>query len=428
MKFRRDGFERPASEQLASTPGLYGANTLARFWGIDHADVSAEQWAAAAAAAVDRLLPGASELLAQRGWSGLMEHILGEAQFGPDRYRLSHARRIYYQLRPVLPRRLIAVARGALSKRAHAFRLGWPIEDRYVRFMHEVLNRVAAGRLELQATARSRLWPGGAPFAFVLTHDVERADGQAFVRRVADLDERYGFHAAFNFVPEDYPVDRVLLRELQMRGCEVGLHGLKHDGKLFSSWSRFIQANDRIHDQLQAFDAVGFRSPATHRNPAWMQHLPIEYDSSFFDTDPYEVMPGGTMSIWPFFCGRFIELPYTLPQDHTLMTVLGERTPRLWVDKVEFIARSGGMALLNAHPDYLRSPTYWSVYEEFLQHMSVLSRASEATQGGSGLWHALPRDVARWWRARNPAAWTPDAAGGQQASDWTTVDSIVGRA
>ena len=72
-----------------------------------------------------------------------------------------------------------------------------------------------------------------------------------------------------------------------------------------------------------------------------MQALEVEYDSSFFDTDPYEPMPGGTMSIWPFFLGHFVELPYTLVQDHTLSVILGERTPRLWLDKVDFIEHLG---------------------------------------------------------------------------------------
>ena len=78
------------------------------------------------------------------------------------------------------------------------------------------------------------------------------------------------------------------------------------------------------------------------RNPEWMQALEIEYDLSFFDADPYEPMPGGTMSIWPFILGRFVELPYTLIQDHTLTAVLGETTPRLWLEKVDFIERYRG--------------------------------------------------------------------------------------
>jgi hypothetical protein len=136
--------------------------------------------------------------------------------------------------------------------------------------------------------------------------------------------------------------------------------------------------------------------------PEWMQALEIEYDLSFFDTDPFEPIPGGTMSIWPFEIGRFVELPYTLVQDYTLTAVLGETTPRIWVEKVDFIETFSGLALLNSHPDYLLQPANWRLYEQFLQAMR--------RRDGS-YWHALPREVARWWRARRQVA-TPDALPG----------------
>jgi hypothetical protein len=134
-----------------------------------------------------------------------------------------------------------------------------------------------------------------------------------------------------------------------------------------------------------------------------MQMLDIEYDGSFFDTDPYEPIAGGTMSIWPFQLGRFVELPYTLAQDYTLAEVLGETTPRLWLEKVEFIRANHGMALLNTHPDYLRKPPTRRIYSEFLAAMR--ERAD--------FHHALPREIARWWRARSAATAVqelPDAA------------------
>jgi hypothetical protein len=144
---------------------------------------------------------------------------------------------------------------------------------------------------------------------------------------------------------------------------------------------------------LKELNAVGFRSPLTMRNPEWMQALQIEYDLSFFDTDPYEPMPGGTMSIWPFILGRFVELPYTLMQDCTLTTILGETTPRLWLQKVDFIERYHGMVLVSTHPDYLSDPVTWKVYADFLQAM----------RRRGGYWHALPMDIARWWRTRSDA-------------------------
>jgi hypothetical protein len=207
---------------------------------------------------------------------------------------------------------------------------------------------------------------------------------------VADLEESSGFRSSFNFVPERYPLDLVLIEDLRGRGFEIGVHGLRHDGKLFSSRSEFMRRAERINGYLQELDAVGFRSPLTMRNPEWMQALQIEYDLSFFDTDPYEPMPGGTMSIWPFILGRFVELPYTLAQDCTLTVVLGETTPRLWLQKVDFIERYCGMVLVNTHPDYLSDPLTWKIYSDFLQAM----------RRRGGYWHALPRDVARWWRAR----------------------------
>jgi hypothetical protein len=96
------------------------------------------------------------------------------------------------------------------------------------------------------------------------------------------------------------------------------------------------------------------------------------------------------MSIWPFFIGQFVELPYTLVQDYTLTSILGENSPRIWLEKVDFIEKYHGMALVNTHPDYLKSKSTWDIYHEFLQNIKHREE----------VWHALPRDAAAWWRAR----------------------------
>jgi hypothetical protein len=146
-----------------------------------------------------------------------------------------------------------------------------------------------------------------------------------------------------------------------------------------------------------------------------MQTLDIEYDGSFFDTDPYEPIAGGTMSIWPFQLGKFVELPYTLAQDYTVAEVLGETSPRLWLQKVEFIRAHSGMALLNTHPDYLRKPRTWRIYSEFLAAMA--ERAD--------FHHALPREIASWWRARAQATSVQELAGGSIAT--IGVDGAITR-
>ncbi|NLF79482.1 MAG: hypothetical protein GX573_27635 [Chloroflexi bacterium] len=375
---------------------LWSSNTPAQFWRLQP-DPLPEAWTAAvtAAAPVLGLPTGARDL------DTLLALSLGEGQFGPDHWRLSWARRWYYRLKPLLPRQLTRPLRRIAGRRdRQAFPLGWPVEDHYARFLWAVLHNVLreSGQQEVSFI---HFWPHGRQFALVLTHDIETAAGQSFAGAIADLDEQNGFRSLFNFVPERYPLDCGLIDDLRARGFEIGVHGLTHDGRLFSSRAEFDRRAVRINRYLDAFGAHGFRSPCTLRHPDWMQDLAIDYDLSFFDTDPYEPISGGVMTIWPFRMGRFLELPYTLAQDFTLVTLLGQRTPELWQLKVAFIREFGGMALANTHPDYLRSPATWDVYARFLADMRE--------QGG--WWHALPCEVARWWNDRTTASSVHDLPG-----------------
>ena len=364
---------------------LWSKNHPRNFWQCQP-DFSNEVWNEAMCRALPMLnLPDKPEDI-----DSLLELTLGEGQFGPDHWRLSRSRKLYYFLKPLLPRFMTRILRQSLQ-RHHSlnFQLGWPIEARYPRFQFEVLKNI----LDLSNSSSidfHSFWPDKKRFAFVLTHDIEGRTGQQFVRAVADLEESFGFRSSFNFVPETYLVDRGLLNELHQRGFEVGIHGLKHDGQLFNSNKEFLHCAEKINHYLKEFEAVGFRAPFTIRNPEWLQALNIEYDLSFFDTDPFEPIPGGTMSIWPFFTGHFVELPYTLVQDYTLISVLGEATPKIWLEKVDFIEKYHGMVLVNSHPDYLSQKNNWDVYHEFLIMM----------KNRGEYWHALPRDVARWWRNR----------------------------
>ncbi len=382
---------------LADDGYLAGGNTPWRLWGVLQQGLSEAEWELAAQEARSCLegLPAAGLPDA----AGIVGSVLSEEQLGPDRWRLGTGGWAYYALRRLIPRPArIGLQRLMAARARKGALLRWPVEDRYVRFVAEVVCRLCQKR-GLRSVPYVHFWPGGRRFAFVLTHDVETAEGMRFVPALADLEERYGFRSSFNFVPEGYEVDATLLADLRRRGFEVGVHGLRHDGRLFASREVFEKRAVSINRYLRAWQAVGFRSPMTHRNPYWMQSLEIEYDSSFFDTDPFEPMPGGTMSIWPFIMGRFVELPYTLAQDHTLLRVLGQVTPELWLRKVDFLREHCGMALIDTHPDYLRRPDYLAVYERLL---------AEVRRQGD-LWHALPAEVARWWRTR--MSWIAGAAG-----------------
>ncbi len=372
---------------------LWSANHPAAFWRC-LSPVSEQEWEEAirCAAPVLGLSSQAEDIHA------LLEWTLGEGQFGVDRWRLSSVKRLYYLLKPLLPRKLTRVMRRFYGEsKQRRFPLGWPIEDRYARFQWSIMRRIIENKGGYSLPFL-HFWPEGQHLALVLTHDVETAEGQRFVLRVADLEQQFGYRSLFNFVPERYQLDRTTIQELQERGFEIGIHGLKHDGHLFSSYTEFSRRAQKINQYLKTFHAVGFRAPLTHRQPEWMQILEIEYDLSFFDTDPYEPLPGGVMSIWPFMIGHFIELPYTLPQDYTVTNILSETTPKTWLNKVDFLEKYYGMALVNTHPDYLIRRENWVVYTRFLEVMKERSN----------YWHALPREVASWWRGRMRAKTTDD--------------------
>ncbi len=367
---------------------LWSANHPAAFWRC-LSPISEQEWKEAIRGAAPVL--GVSSQI--EDINALLEWTLGEGQFGVGRWKLSPAKRLYYLLKPLLPRRLTRVMRrfyGGSKKRS--FPLSWPIEDRYARFQWTVMRRLIEGRGGSEISFL-HFWPDGHRLALVLTHDIETAEGQQFALRVAELERQLGYRSSFNVVPERYKLDRAIVKELQAQGFEIGIHGLKHDGHLFSSYAEFSRRARKINQYLEEFHAVGFRAPLTHRQPEWMQMLEIEYDLSFFDTDPYEPIPGGVMSIWPFMIGHFVELPYTLPQDYTMTNILNEKTPDTWLNKVDFLEKYYGMALVNTHPDYLIRPENWDVYARFLEVM----------QERSDYWHALPREVASWWRSRMKA-------------------------
>ncbi|HEY5814599.1 MAG TPA: glycosyltransferase [Terrimicrobiaceae bacterium] len=259
-----------------------------------------------------------------------------------------------------------------------------------------------------------RGWPEEKRFAFVLSHDVEGQRGLDRVRGIARLELELGFRSSFNFVPEgEYRVPTSLRRWLTEHGFEVGVHDLHHDGKLYSSREEFQDRAKRINGYLRHWNAVGFRSAFMLHNLDWLGDLEILYDASTFDTDPFEPQPDGVNTIFPFWVPRqsetdflnsrssaltrsrngYMELPYTLPQDSTLFLLLREKTNNIWKQKLDWLARHGGMSLLNTHPDYIRFDGEGTsqefpvaLYKDFLQYVKAKYKGQ--------YWHALPRDVA----------------------------------
>ena len=246
-------------------------------------------------------------------------------------------------------------------------------------------------------------WPDGKDFAIVLTHDVEWRKGHDKCKQLLEIEKKLGFKSSFNLVPERYKVDKELRDYIVNEGFEVGVHGLKHDGKLFRSRKIFSERAIKINQYLKEWNSVGFRAPAVHHKLDWITELNIEYDLSTFDTDPFEPQPDGVGTIFPFLIERengksgYVEMPYTLDQDFTLFILLKKTSYKIWIDKLNWIAANGGMALINVHPDYLNFENKTESEEYPVRYYSDFLEFIKKTYEGK-YWNALPRDVATYFK------------------------------
>ncbi len=294
----------------------------------------------------------------------------------------------YYLIKGLIPRRLQVLIRSLLVReKRRRYKRIWPISRDAKRKPFSCFQ-----------------WPENKRFAFILTHDVDTAIGYKNCFRLLDLEKKHGFRSSFNFVLEDYHVAKSVREKIRAQGFEVGIHGLKHDGKLYKSRQLFHDSAVRINAYLGEWGSVGFRSPSMQHNLEWIHELDIEYDSSTFDTDPFEPQPDGMNTIYPFWVKNpltqkgYVEMPYTLPQDFTLFILLKERSIRIWKEKLDWIAENGGMALLNTHPDYIgfkRARRTFSQYPvEFYEEL--LNYVNHRYKGA--FWHVLPKEIAMFWR------------------------------
>jgi hypothetical protein len=302
--------------------------------------------------------------------------------------------RLFYRVKRFIPRRAQIWARRMLVKRQRSVDFPqWPFDTSVSRLLRFHAFCVALERGETQVEFRW-FWPADHRAALILTHDVESAEGLRLAVELADLEQNHGFRSSFN-LGAWYDADPGIVRELTGRGFEIGMHGLRHDRLLFSSRPAFEAQLPGITALASRLGAEGFRSPATYRVFDWLGELPISYDGSIPHSDPFEPQPGGCCSVWPFFIGDVVELPYTLPQDHTLFTLLGHRTPALWLEQADRIVEECGLIHSLSHPDpgYLGDARKRDCYRELLV---ALAERDE-------IWKPLPRELAAWWRLRDAA-------------------------
>lgn len=288
-------------------------------------------------------------------------------------------------IKSFIPRRLqILIRRTVVKWKLHAHSNVWPIDPQSAK-PPEGWNG----------------WPEGKQFALVLTHDIDTKYGHDHCLQLAEIEERLGFLSSFNFVAEDFKVSTGLIKNLKAKGFEVGQHSIHHKNP-FKSKKHFQELTVKINHYLKEWNAVGFRSPSMYHNLEWVHNLNIEYDTSTFDTDPFEPQSDGMGTIFPFWVSGdnnqtgYVELPYTLPQDFLLYILMQHKNINIWKRKMDWVAKNGGMVLFISHPDYMNfnktshfEQYPFQYYEKFLTYIK--------TKYKDQYWHVLPKDISRFW-------------------------------
>jgi hypothetical protein len=238
-------------------------------------------------------------------------------------------------------------------------------------------------------------WPDGATNCLVITHDVETTSGRDFTFDLMDLDESYGFRAAYQVVPEKrYPVSDDYVSGIRNRGCEFNIHDLNHDGRLYEERSEFARRAARINEYARRYGSRGFRAGAMYRRQEWYDAFEFDYDMSVPNVAHLEPFRGGCCTVMPYFIGKILELPLTTAQDYSVFHMLNEYSIDLWKQQVALIRKKHGLVSILTHPDYLIERRERKVYETLLAYLRQLIVQEK-------VWETLPGTLNEWWRARN---------------------------
>ncbi len=294
----------------------------------------------------------------------------------------------YYFIKPIIPRKLqIYFRKRGIIKKMIVYKNIWPIEKEACKKPN-----------------RWDGWPNQKKFSLLIRHDVETSYGYEKCSKLINIDKQLGYKSSFNFVPERYSVSDDIRSYLIQNGFEIGIHGLKHDGKLYFSKRLFQRRTIKINNYLKEWQSVGFYSPSSHNNLEWLSKLNIEYDSSTSDTDPFEPQLNNVNTIFPILIEEtdskegFVEIPYTMPQDFTLFVLMQYKDIKIWKEKLDWIAEKKGMVFFNTHPDYMyfnnkrKKPWEYPVelYIEILKYIK--------TKYDGQYWHVLPKEMAHYWK------------------------------
>ena len=298
-----------------------------------------------------------------------------------DRPPLSSRLPFSYHSIPALARQLAARGIGR-AKRRQVGRWAafprWPI-DLSADFVADLIGM-------------TRLPLVGSRTPVLLTHDLDSPEGvRNLVTLFIEIEEQVGARSCSYVVPCGWPLDYVLLDEVNRRGHEIGVHGYDHSNKTpFADPVERQRRLDAAKPIVERFGAVGYRAPSLVRTEALLRDIArlYRYDSSIpMAGGLFPVPNNGCASARPWRLHGIWEVPLTLPRDGSLQFLGYEPAEigRLWRETTETVARSGGMVCLLTHCEtgFSGNAPMLAVYRDFLQWVA----------GEPRFWFVRPSDL-----------------------------------
>ena len=304
-------------------------------------------------------------------------------------------RKLYYFIRKCLPFSVRRELQRAYFRDWKELRFpAWPV-DFTVDTLHEDFLTLLMETSDVKKVPFIWFWPEGAPNCVIMTHDVETSAGRDFTSKLMDLDDSYGIKASFQVIPEKrYEVPDEYICEIRGRECEVNMHDLNHDGRLYQDRAEFVRRAAGINGYVHRYNTRGFRAGAMYRKQEWYDVFEFSYDMSVQNVAPLEPLRGGCCTVMPYFIRKIVELPLTTVEDYSLFHILNDYSTDLWKQQFALIRERNGLMSFLAHPDYLIERRARNVYESLLDYLRQMVARER-------IWAALPGDVDRWWRARS---------------------------
>ena len=309
---------------------------------------------------------------------------------------------------------------------------------------------------------RKWFWPGMAPAACLLTHDIDWFTYSPFHKQVVRqssnpvrllrlalgslvggrdygwnipemvrLEQDHGFRATYFFQTDYGSADAAeLLKKsvelLRSASFEMGLHGAHSshdDATALAAELDSFRRNTGESPQGLRYHILKFEPPKTWE----LEHAAgLAYDATFFYNRFFGFRAGTCLPYHPFAGGSrlpILELPTSYMDWTALHKELGSK------EQLEIFERTRatveghhGVLVANFHNTYMNEETFPTMYRIF----ASLLETAEAR----GYWVATGAECARWWRERASARVDPrldEAGGGAILCSPSSVDVVFER-